>query len=175
MRGSRRPTGFMGPKRSVSRPRRASSSIGQAAFEVLQLLPFLALHCFRGNQGIVETVVFLFRHGAVDVVGGAFVVAGGEVNPLHVDRIRFDDGADGVVKGQLPLPVSRAISAQSGAEVSGPVATIVSCSGSRRRHLFPMNRDAVLLLDGARHQPRKLHPVDCQCVSRRHGARIRAG
>ncbi len=74
---------------------------GQAAFEVFQLLPFLALDRFGRNQGIVEAVVLLLRHGAVDVIGGALVVAGGKVDPLHIDRIGFDDGADGVVKGQL--------------------------------------------------------------------------
>src|ERR1035438_4269200 len=44
---------------------------GQAAFEVLQLLPLFGLGGLGGQQRIEKTVELLAVHGAVDVVGGA--------------------------------------------------------------------------------------------------------
>ena len=48
-----------------------------------------------------KRVVLFFGEGAVDVVGGAFVVAGGEVDLVHVDGGGVDDGGDGVVEGEV--------------------------------------------------------------------------
>ena len=42
---------------------------GQAAFKVIQLLPFTLFDRLCCQQGIVEAVVFFPRHGAVDVIG----------------------------------------------------------------------------------------------------------
>ena len=56
---------------------------------------------FGGGEGFEEAVVLFFGEGAVDVVGGAFVVAGGEVDLVHVDGGGVDDGADGVVEGEV--------------------------------------------------------------------------
>jgi len=39
--------------------------------------------------------------GQLDVVGGAFVVAGGEEDAVHVDGGGVDDGGDGVVEGEV--------------------------------------------------------------------------
>ena len=136
----------------------------QAAFEVFQLLPFLAFDCLGGDEGIVEAVVFLFRHGAVDVIGGAFVVAGGKVDALHVDGVGFDDGADGVVKGELAAagePGDLGAKGGRGERSGGDDGELL---GIERRNLFPVNGDAAFLLDGASHQSRKFHPVDSQGV-----------
>ena len=74
---------------------------GETAFEVLQFLPLFGLHFFGGDKGIEEAVVLSFGEGAVDVVGGAFVPARGEVDLLHVDRGSVDDGRDGVIEGEV--------------------------------------------------------------------------
>ena len=74
---------------------------GQAAFEVVELLPLFGFGGFGGEQGIEEAVVLLAVHGAVDVVGGALVPARGEVDALHVDGFGIDDGRDGIVERQV--------------------------------------------------------------------------
>ena len=56
---------------------------------------------FCGGEGIDEAVVLFFGEGAVDVVGGALVLAGGEVDLGHVDGGGVDDGGDGVVEGEV--------------------------------------------------------------------------
>ncbi len=56
---------------------------------------------FGGGEGVEEGFVLFFGEGAVDVVGGAFVVAGGEVDLVHVDGGGVDDGGDGVVEGEV--------------------------------------------------------------------------
>src|SRR6185503_14050506 len=74
---------------------------GKAALEVVEFFPFLSLDRLGGKERVVEAVVFLFGEWAVDVVGGAFVVAGGKVDAVAVDGVGFNDGADGVVKSQV--------------------------------------------------------------------------
>ena len=56
---------------------------------------------FGGGEGVEEGLVLLLGEGAVDVVCGAFVVAGGEVDAIHVDGGGVDDGGDGVVEGEV--------------------------------------------------------------------------
>src|SRR5277367_7181103 len=56
---------------------------------------------FGCGEGFEEAVVLLFGEGAVDVIGGAFVPAGGEVDLVHVDGGGVDDGGDGVVEGEV--------------------------------------------------------------------------
>ncbi len=56
---------------------------------------------FGGGEGFEERLVLFFGEGAVDVVGGAFVLAGGEVDLVHVDGGGVDDGGDGVVEGEV--------------------------------------------------------------------------
>ena len=65
---------------------------GQAALEVVELFPFLALGRLGGEKRIEEAVVFLAIHGAVDVVGGALVPARSKVDAAHVDGLGIDDG-----------------------------------------------------------------------------------
>src|SRR6202021_627727 len=81
---------------------------GEAAFEVLELFggagggelfPVFGFNGLGSGEGFDEAVVLLFGEGAVDVVGGAFVVAGGEVDLVHVDGGGVDDGGDGVEEG----------------------------------------------------------------------------
>ena len=57
------------------------------------LFPVFGGDGFGGDEGVEEAVVLLFGEGAVDVVGGAFVPAGGEVDLVHVDGGGVDDGA----------------------------------------------------------------------------------
>ena len=74
---------------------------GQAALEVVELLPLLGFGGFGGEQRVEEAVVLGAVHGAVDVVGGALVPAGGHVDAVHIDGVGIDDGGDGVVEGQV--------------------------------------------------------------------------
>ena len=83
---------------------------GQAAFEVLELLgragsgkflPVLGFDGLGGGEGVEEALVLFFGEGAVDVVGGALVLARGEVDLGHVDGGGVDDGGDGVVEGEV--------------------------------------------------------------------------
>ena len=97
----------------------------QAALKVIQLLPLLGFGGFGCKQRIQKAVELLAVHGAVDVVGGALIPAGGHVDAIHVDGFGIDDGRDGIVEGQVAEPVSRSISRLSASEVSGPVARIV--------------------------------------------------
>src|ERR1700732_2889502 len=64
-------------------------------------LPGFGFDRFGGGEGVEEAVVLFFGEGAVDVVGGALVVAGGEVDLVHVDGGGIDDGGDGVVEGEV--------------------------------------------------------------------------
>jgi len=83
---------------------------GEAALEVLKLLgcagcreffPVFGFYCLGGGEGFHEAFVLFFGEGAVDVVGCALVVAGGEVDLVHVDGSGVDDGGDGVVEGKV--------------------------------------------------------------------------
>ena len=65
------------------------------------MLPGFGGDGFGGGEGVEEGVVLFFGEGAVDVVGGAFVPAGGEVDLVHVDGGGVDDGGDGVVEGEV--------------------------------------------------------------------------
>ncbi len=65
------------------------------------LFPLFGGDGFGGGEGLEEGFVFLFGEGAVDVVGGAFVPARGEVDLVHVDGGGVDDGGDGVVEGEM--------------------------------------------------------------------------
>ena len=56
---------------------------------------------FFGGEGFDEGFVLFFGEGAVDVVGCAFVPAGGEVDLVHVDGGGVDDGGDAVVEGEV--------------------------------------------------------------------------
>ena len=73
----------------------------QAALEVVQVLPIFGVDRLRFQQRVEKAVVLFLRHRAVDVVGGAFVVARGHVHARHVDGVGFDDGTDGVVEVKL--------------------------------------------------------------------------
>ncbi len=77
--------------------------MGQVGWVVVggELLPGFLFDLFGGGEGVEEGVVFLFGEGAVDVVGGALVPAGGEVDLVHVDGGGVDDGGDGVVEGEV--------------------------------------------------------------------------
>src|SRR6202021_1226321 len=83
---------------------------GETAFEVLEFFcgaggweffPVFGLDVFGGGEGFDEGFVLFFGEGAVDVVGGALVVAGGEVDLGHVDGGGVDDRGDGVVEGEV--------------------------------------------------------------------------
>src|ERR1700733_6230078 len=65
------------------------------------LFPGLGFDLLGGDEGVEEALVRLLGERAVDVVGAAFVVAGGEVDLVHVDGGGVDDGGDGVVEGEV--------------------------------------------------------------------------
>ena len=61
VRGSRRPTGFIGPKRSVSRPRRAISSTGMQPSKYGTSSNSCAVILVGGDQRVEERLVLLAR------------------------------------------------------------------------------------------------------------------
>src|SRR5580704_10977819 len=73
----------------------------QAAFEIIQLLPVLFLDRLSCQKSIVEAAVLLLSHRAIDVVGGALVIPCGHVHSRHINRLRFYDGADRIVKIEM--------------------------------------------------------------------------
>ncbi len=75
---------------------------GQAALEIVQLLPLFRLGRFGRQQRIEKTVVLRAIHRAVDVIGRSLVPARGKVDALHVDRVGLDDRRDRVVERQMP-------------------------------------------------------------------------
>ena len=81
---------------------RSGSSCGSAWWGRRSgIFPGFGFDVFGGGEGVEEGVVFLLGEGAVDVVGGAFVPAGGEVDLVHVDGGGVDDGGDAVVEGEV--------------------------------------------------------------------------
>src|ERR1044072_601316 len=70
----------------------------QARLEPARLLEALEGHALRRDERVVEARVLLLVHRAVEVVVAALAVARGAEGDLGVDRIRRDDGRDGVVE-----------------------------------------------------------------------------
>ncbi len=147
---------------------------GQAAFEVVELLPFLGFGGLGGEQGVEEAVVLGAVHGAVDVVGGALVPAGGEVDALHVDGFGIDDGGDGIVEGQVPgagdaldLLAERVGGERAGGE-DGALACR-SASSARACDLLANHADVGLGGDGFGDAAGELDAIDGEGVARRDG------
>jgi hypothetical protein len=92
--------GLHGAEAQACRGRGGPGFQGQAAFKIIQLLPLFGFGGLGGQQRIEKAVVLGAIHGAVDVVGGALVPAGGKVDALHVDGFGIDDGGDGIVESQ---------------------------------------------------------------------------
>ncbi len=96
--------GFMGPKRRVSRPRRAISSMGRQASKYgVRSSANVGGHVLRVQQFVDETLVLLAVERAVEVIVGAvggFAVARGPEGDAGVDGLGIDDGADAVVEEQ---------------------------------------------------------------------------
>src|ERR1700728_2588055 len=67
---------------------------GKTSFEVVELFPIAFLNGLRGYERIKEIAVFILRHGAVDVVGGTFVIARSHVYAGHIDRVGLHDRTD---------------------------------------------------------------------------------
>ncbi len=76
---------------------RAVEAVGRGAS---QLLRRERLRRVR-RRASMKAFVLVLGEGAVDVVGGALVPAGGEVDLVHVDGGGVDDGRDGVVEGEV--------------------------------------------------------------------------
>jgi len=74
---------------------------GELSVVSWDLLPSFGGDGFGGDEGVEEAIVLFFGEGAVDVVGGALVVSGGEIDLVHVDGGGIDDGRDGVVEGEV--------------------------------------------------------------------------
>ena len=82
---------------------------GQAAVEIARRLALAELGLLGGQKGVDEGVVFVARHGAVDIggpllLGLALVIAGLPPGHAHVDGVGMDDGGDGVEEGERVGP-----------------------------------------------------------------------
>src|SRR5258707_1108336 len=73
----------------------------QATFKVVEVFPVVTFNRLSCGQRVNKPLILLFRQRTVDVVGGALAVARGHVDLAHVDGVRFDDRADGVVKKEM--------------------------------------------------------------------------
>ena len=93
MRGSINPTGFIGPNRKVSTSASRDFFNRQTALKKLGLVfhPRMRFDFFRDDQRIVEAIIFLFVHRAIDVIVAAFAVARGFECDLVIDRFAFND------------------------------------------------------------------------------------
>ena len=74
---------------------------GHAAFEDIVVLETMDLGSLGGHQFLVEGIILLFIHGAVDVVGVAAVIAGLPPGLGHVDGLHGDQGCCGVKEMQV--------------------------------------------------------------------------
>ena len=133
VRGSRSPTGFIGPKRSVSRPRFAISSTGMHPSKYGTSSNSCAVALVGGDERVDERLVLLARHRAVEVrafarsalVHRLLAVARRAEDDVVVDRVARDDRRDGVVERErLDTEPRRGSPSASASEVSGPVATM---------------------------------------------------
>ena len=110
----------------------------------------MASHGFTGTDSAVvrasrKRSYSSLGEGAVDVVGGAFVVAGGEEDAVHVDGGGVDDGGDGVVEGEvvgagetLQFGGKRGAGERAGGEDGERVGLV----GVERGDLFAVDGDA---------------------------------
>ena len=167
---------------------------GQTAFEVVQLqvvsfrlqvggvggdgLPGLYGDGFGGGEGVEEAVVLLLGEGAVDVVGGAFVVAGCEVDAVHVDGGGIDDGRDGVVKGEV-VGAGEALKFGGergrGERAGGEDGERVGIVGIECGDLFAVDGDGGLGCDAGGDAAGELDAVDGQGVAGGDGAGVGLG
>ena len=143
-----------------------------------ELLPGLYGDGFGGGEGIEEAVVLLLGEGAVDVVGGAFVVAGGEEDAVHVDGGGIDDGRDGVVEGEM---VGAGETLQLGGEggagerAGGEDGEGVGIAGVERGDLFAVDGDSGLGCDAGGDAAGELDAVDGQGVAGGDGGGVGLG
>lgn len=73
---------------------------GHAALKDLPVLEAVYLRLLRVDQLLPEGLVLLLAHGAVDIVGRALVIAGGEIRALHVNALKAHKRGGGVVEMQ---------------------------------------------------------------------------
>ena len=102
--------------------------------EIRHIARNMRLHCLRRQQRIDKTLVLGLRERAVQIIPRAverLVVTRCRKRNAPVDGVRIDNRADAVVKKQAVRNPSDARStAASPSLVSGPVAMMVSRSGS---------------------------------------------
>jgi hypothetical protein len=88
-------------KKRISPLRASRFGRDDNGFARWDLFPLFGGDGLGGGEGLEEDFVLFLGEGAVDVVGGALVPAGGEVDLVHVDGAGVDDGGDGVVEGEV--------------------------------------------------------------------------
>ena len=143
-----------------------------------KLFPWLGLHLFGGEEGVEEAVVLFFGERAVDVVGRAFVPAGGEVDLVHVDGGGVDDGRDAVVEGEVlgageALELGgegRAGERAGGKDGNGVRIVLVECGD-----LFALDFDAWLLRELLGDAAGELDAVDGEGMAGGDGGGVGCG
>ncbi len=125
-----------------------------------------------------KRLVLFLGEGAVDVVGAALVVAGGEVDLLHVDGGGVDDGRDGVVEGEvvgageaLQLGGERRAGERAAGEDGQGVGVVLVELGD----LFAVDGDAGLGGDALGDALRELDAVDGEGVAGGDGGGVGVG
>ena len=149
---------------------------GEAALEIIEFFPLLGFGGLGGQQGIDKALVLLAVHGAVDVVGCAFVPARGHVDAVHVNGIGIDDGGDGVVKGQvtgtgdaLDLGTQR-VGGEGASRQNGALRAVLVLV--ERGDFLAEHANVGLGGDGLRDATRELDTIDGEGVARGYGGFI---
>ena len=141
-----------------------------------EVLPRFGGYGFGGGEGVEEGVVLVLGEGAVDVVGGAFVPAGGEVNLVHVDGGGVDDGGDGVVEGEVVGTgdvlegVGEGLRGERAGGEDGQVGVAVE-----GEDFFAVDGDVGVTLEALFDAGGEGNAVDCEGVSGGDGAGIGLG
>ena len=82
---------------------------GHTAFKYFPFFKAVKSYLFRREKLRYEGVIFIFRHGAVDIITRTFAVSVARKRAGKIDAVRRDDGRGRIVKmqhsAQLPLDV----------------------------------------------------------------------
>ena len=172
VRGSTRPTGFIGPKRSVSSPARGDHLDGQAPLEEELLLEIVDARALGVGEGLQERPVLGLVERAVEVVVPSLAVARGPEGLREVDRVGLQDRAHRVEEVQVRLPhegghvVGEGVRGQGAGRHDGE-GVVGDPQDLAAVDLHPGQR-----LDRLRHAAGEEATVDGQGAARRHLHRV---
>ena len=148
---------------------------GHTALEDVLILKAVHRRFLGGGERLPESVVLLLRHGAVDVVRRALIVARGKKRRIHVDAFKRHERGGGVEKVQR-VAVADLFGDGGGERVARQRARgdddVPLGDG---RHLAGNDRDVGMGADLLRHQLRKAAAIHRQRAARFHARRVRAG